>query len=105
MSPRANPKALDEWASIIAAHGEALRDYQAAIEAAQSDPGRQGEADSAFHVLLELERTALRQPATSPTAFKFKLALWGDGRVEGYEQEWQVFSQDCERLLLTSTRR
>jgi hypothetical protein len=41
----------------------------------------------------------LALPAPDVGALRFKLTLWENGRVEGYEEEWRVFAQDCDRFM------
>lgn len=90
------------WDEIIHAHAENLRRYRQASDAAQGDPAHESEADNALHALISLESQALRMPADSPDAIRFKLSLWSDGRVDGFEEEWKIFVDDCERLLLNA---
>lgn len=93
------------WDQLIAAHTEAAHRLQlASTAAAKGAPALEEEADTVLQELERLERHALGWPAQDPIAFRFKLALWGDGRVEGHEEEWRVFVDDCERLLLASQR-
>lgn len=90
------------WDEIIPAHAENLRRYRQASDAAQGDPVHESEADNALHALLSLESQALRMPADSADAIRFKLSLWSDGRIEGFDEEWKIFVDDCERLLLNA---
>ena len=87
------------WADLMAAHVEASARYAAAAHAAQTDPAREDEADDALRDLLRIENEALAAPAVDATAFRFKLSIWAINRVEGFEDEWRVIQQDCDRLL------
>lgn len=91
-----------QWDEILREHAETLNRYREAADAAQKDPSLESDADGALHDLLSLESQALRSPADSAAAFRFKLALWSDGRIEGHDEEWKVFTEDCERLFLNA---
>lgn len=55
--------------------------------------------DSSLRDIDQIEREALAQPASDVAAIRFKLSLWANGRVDGFEQEWRIFAADCERFL------
>lgn len=96
-------RASHRWEELIAAHRKASALYrvvgEGASTAAKSEPSPEESADSALRELVQLEEQALTWPAEDTETFRFKLSLWADGRVEGYEDEWRVFTEDCERLL------
>lgn len=58
-------------------------------------------ADTALREIAQLEALALSLPAEDVATFRFKLSVWANGRVDGFEEEWSMFTADCERLLLT----
>ncbi len=103
-SPSRDVMSPSTWTQLIAAHTEAARRFQHASAAAgKGAPALEEEADIALQELARLEGHALAWPAKEAVAFRFKLALWGD-RVEGHEEEWRVFVDDCEQLLATKRR-
>lgn len=75
------------------------RRYQVATDAAKEDPELEDQVDIALRELAQIEQRALSQPAPDVAALRFKIGLWANGRVEGYEAMWRVFSEDCERFL------
>lgn len=99
-SPSNDAMSPSTWTQLIAAHKEAARRLQqASTAAAEGAPALEEEADVVLEEVARLERYAFEWPAKDAAAFRFKLALWGD-RVEGHDEEWRVFVDDCERLLL-----
>lgn len=99
------------WQKLIAAHTRASALYRMVSEAAAAgstvDEALEEQADKALEEVAKLERLALSMPADDATSFRFKLSLWSDGRLEGFDKEWKTFAADCERLLLEAneTRR
>ena len=88
----------------MAAHAAASTRYTAAAHLAQTDPEREDEADDALRDLLRIENEALAAPAVDANAFRFKLSIWAINRVEGFEDEWRLIQQDCDRLFAAAKR-
>ncbi len=95
-STRSKPSV--DWSRLIAAHTDAMRQYEAAAEVAPDEFELEDELDDLLRNVVQIEQRALRQPAPDIAALRFKFRLWADGRVVGYEEEWRILTQDFERF-------
>ena len=92
-------KASSTWSQLIAAHAEATHRCQVAADAARDGAELEDEVDVLLRELAQIEQQALSLPAPDVVALRFKLSLWANSRVEGYEDEWRILARDCERFL------
>ena len=100
-SSSAGLTSLSRWQQLMTEHAMVLAKYRTLSEdAATGDEATlEEQADTALREIAHLEELALSLPAEDIATYRFKLSLWANGRVDGFEKEWGIFAADFERLF------
>jgi len=85
---------MTEHAMVLAKYRTLSEDAATGDEATLEE-----QADTALREIAHLEELALSLPAEDIATYRFKLSLWANGRVDGFEKEWSIFAADFERLF------
>ena len=100
-SSSADLTSLSRWQRLMTEHAMVSAEYRKLSEgAATGDEAMLEErANTALREIAYLEELALSLPVEDVATFRFKLLLWANGRVDGFEKEWSIFAADFERLF------